>query len=514
MTNQNLKKIIIVGAGISGLSSGIYGQKNGYITEIYEKNPVAGGLCTAWKRKGMNIDGCIHWLTGTNEGTEINGMWHDVNAFNKEDIIFPTDFGTIEFEGKQIVLWCDLKKLEKELIEISPEDTKLIKKTIKLIIKFQNMPLPVDIPISTMSLWRFIKIGFEMIPYLKDYLICSKIQQKDYAKKFKSPILKYAFERVVPGEGNLYTTLYAFGTVAVGNGGVPIGGSKTIINNMVHEYENVGGKINYNSEVKAIIIEDGVAKGVELTNGEKIYSDFVITALDSIEVVNKLLNSHYHVHGFEKRISHKAAYPTQSCVLITFSVDKKKIDNLNITHSFEFSCNPITVGASEFNSIKIRNYSYDEKTFVIGGKTTMNVLIPQSDSDYEYWNKLLSSNKNDYYEAKNKLAETIKNIIIKRFPTIEESIEILDVATPMTFIRYTHAYHGAYMPFAYTSKGSMFYYSGKVKGIKNLHLSGQWAIMPGGLPIALMTGKFAIQRILKKEHRWFVFNKKIKYIYK
>ena len=47
---ENFHDIIIIGAGVSGLAAGIYGQKNGYQTEIYEKNPVPGGLCVTWKR--------------------------------------------------------------------------------------------------------------------------------------------------------------------------------------------------------------------------------------------------------------------------------------------------------------------------------------------------------------------------------------------------------------------------------------------------------------------------------
>ena len=65
MKNTNPKKIIIIGGGIAGLTAGIYAQKHGFISEIYEKNPIAGGLCMSWKRKGFLIDGCIHWLTRT-----------------------------------------------------------------------------------------------------------------------------------------------------------------------------------------------------------------------------------------------------------------------------------------------------------------------------------------------------------------------------------------------------------------------------------------------------------------
>lgn len=59
------EKIVIIGAGISGLSAGCYACMNGYKAEIYETQAKPGGLCTAWKRKGYTIDGCIHWLTGS-----------------------------------------------------------------------------------------------------------------------------------------------------------------------------------------------------------------------------------------------------------------------------------------------------------------------------------------------------------------------------------------------------------------------------------------------------------------
>ena len=42
---------------------------------------------------------------------------------------------------------------------------------------------------------------------------------------------------------------------------------------------------------------------------------------------------------------------------------------------------------------------------------------------------------------------------------------------------------------------------GKIKGIDNLYVAGQWTNAPGGLPVAAASGKFAIQRILKSEKK-------------
>ena len=80
---KDKKKIVIVGGGIAGLSAGIYGKLAGYDVDIYEKNPVAGGQCMGWNRKGCHIDNCIHWLTGTKKGTTLRKVWETVGALDE-----------------------------------------------------------------------------------------------------------------------------------------------------------------------------------------------------------------------------------------------------------------------------------------------------------------------------------------------------------------------------------------------------------------------------------------------
>ncbi len=44
------KSIIIIGAGMAGMSAGCYGRMNGYNTRIFEMHNIPGGLCTSWQR--------------------------------------------------------------------------------------------------------------------------------------------------------------------------------------------------------------------------------------------------------------------------------------------------------------------------------------------------------------------------------------------------------------------------------------------------------------------------------
>ena len=81
------KTIVIIGAGVSGLSAGIYAEQHGFRAILLEKNPSVGGMCTGWYRKGYYLDGCIHWLTGTKEGTLLNRMWKNLGAIDKQEDI-------------------------------------------------------------------------------------------------------------------------------------------------------------------------------------------------------------------------------------------------------------------------------------------------------------------------------------------------------------------------------------------------------------------------------------------
>ena len=74
------KSIIIIGAGIGGLSAGIYSRMNGFETRIFEMNSIPGGQCCSWKRQGFTFDGCIHHLFGCAPGSKINGLWRDLGA--------------------------------------------------------------------------------------------------------------------------------------------------------------------------------------------------------------------------------------------------------------------------------------------------------------------------------------------------------------------------------------------------------------------------------------------------
>ena len=51
-----MKRIVVIGGGVSGMSAGIYARINGFDTVICEKHSTVGGNLCGWTRDGYHID--------------------------------------------------------------------------------------------------------------------------------------------------------------------------------------------------------------------------------------------------------------------------------------------------------------------------------------------------------------------------------------------------------------------------------------------------------------------------
>ena len=136
-----MKKIVIVGGGISGLTSGIFAQKYGFESIVLEKNSVAGGECTGWDRQGSHIDGCIHWLTGTKKDTELYDLWCEVGALDGIDIINLDYYYMFEYDGKNISKLYDVTSLlflQSAIINLEKSDLENPIETIQKMMHFDD----------------------------------------------------------------------------------------------------------------------------------------------------------------------------------------------------------------------------------------------------------------------------------------------------------------------------------------------------------------------------------------
>ena len=157
------KTVAIIGAGVSGLTAGIYALQTGYETTIYEKNPMPGGECTVWTRDGYHIDNCIHFLIGCNKEDALNKIWENTGALSNDVSLYrEPSFYSLEMEGKQLHLWRDLEKTRAELLAIAPEDEKELLLFFECVKNCECIKPPCDISPAHMNPIQYIKMGMSM----------------------------------------------------------------------------------------------------------------------------------------------------------------------------------------------------------------------------------------------------------------------------------------------------------------------------------------------------------------
>ena len=208
-----MKKIVIVGGGIAGLTAGIYAQKYGFESEIFESHSIVGGECTGWNRDGFHIDNCIHWMTGTKKGTSMYNLWEDVGALGRDiEIIKPDVFYTSYIDGKSVSLYRDTEKTRKELIEISPEDRNEINCFIDAVKAAESIQIPADMPLDMMSKFQLMQIGMPMMGVLKYMKKYAGITMKQFCGLFKSPVLRTFFLDYMDKDYTAFSLIASYAT--------------------------------------------------------------------------------------------------------------------------------------------------------------------------------------------------------------------------------------------------------------------------------------------------------------
>jgi phytoene dehydrogenase-like protein len=148
----------------------------------------------------------------------------------------------------------------------------------------------------------------------------------------------------------------------------------------------------------------------------------------------------------------------------------------------------------------MRHYCYDP-TMAPEGKSV--VVGSFQFTNYEYW-KELYEDREKYQAEKQGLADTVIDRLDKRFPGIKGQVEVVDVATPVTYERYTGNWKGSYMGWRGTPETEGKWMNRTLPGLGDFYMAGQWVFMGGGIPGAIMSGRHLTQIICKKDKKRFV----------
>lgn len=479
------KKISIIGAGLAGLSAGIYLQRDGFETEIFELAPQPGGMCASWKRSGYRFDGCIQWMVGTRKDEPIYSLYKEVGALADDTGICHAGSISVQTGGLIYEVPLALDQFKSFLLGLSACDASAIEIFCRHIEMIGHSALIPGRPCGAMGFPGLLRHSRGFICIVQKYRGKTVYE---VVNTFKSDIIRDILTRLMPGDYSAIALFLMLGTRMTGNAGYPLGGAADVVRRMEEKYRALGGRINVNSRVSEIIVVGGRAMGIR-SNGRVYQADGVVAACDANYTLKKMLHGMYGHPQLDALLAEAPLF--NPLAIVSFGLDRK----LGIP--FFAICEP-TAGlesapGNRICSYHLRSFDFDDSAAPKDGSSVMVML----DAPLEYWLRLKLDNPAAYKMRKEHLADSVAAELDARYPGFKDAIAVVDIATPATFIRLTNVYKGSYEGFTPTPSALKTNIRKTLPGLKAFCLCGQWTTAGGGLCTAIADGKAAAGLIKK-----------------
>jgi phytoene dehydrogenase-like protein len=424
------KSIVIIGAGMGGLSAGCYGQMNGYDTQIFEMHTLPGGQCASWKRQGYTFDACIHHQFGCSASSKIYQLWNELGAMPR-DLVHPSECTSVlSTDGRLFRDYYDLDRLEGHLNQLSPGDFKNTKEYIDAIRAFAKSDILGDMILG--SRWDLTK----KLPFMIASLKWFRLTMQRFGERFSDPFLKRAFPLLIYSLPSTSVAIHFMRHAYGINNGLqwPVGGAFDFARSIEKRYKGLGGNLHYGQRVDKILVENGKAVGVRLADGSEHRADFIISNADGRRTIMKMLDGKY----VNEKISGYCADPpdeTNWAVHVFLGVNRDL--SREPSALVMLLDKPVTIAGHKNDSLEMQLYGFD-KTMAPEGKGVIKVELVSS---YSYW-KQLHADERRYEEEKQKVSSQVLEILESHFHGIRNQVEVIDVPTLMTWERFMGGTHG------------------------------------------------------------------------
>jgi all-trans-retinol 13,14-reductase len=493
--------VIVIGAGIGGLSCGALLAKEGLSVLVAEQHSKPGGYCTSFRRKGFTFDAGIEYLAEAEEG----GMLYNVlEALGlKDEIKFidlaspnrvvgtdynipPMPFGSLAEELKRMFPGEGIS------IDAFVQDCKAVTSEVMALLE----PAP-DLLGFGGKMGLMIKYLFKS-PRIRKY--GGKSFRQTLTESFKEPRLQAILGSLLDLDTGWAATapMLVLGHPA---SQYPEGGVQALADAFARGVTKHGGELAFKNMVNRIMVEDGQAIGIELSDGTRVNSRYVISNVDGRQTFLRLIGEQHLKPNLVKEL--KETRVTGSAFLVSLGVDinlkAMGFDGTTIIYNRSDNIDDIWSGDPEKCSLWIMMHSLRDPSQAPEGMATVQLASPFPYDSMSYWKRNPDGTRGkEYKELKEALADRFIAAAEEIIPGLSQHIICKDVATPLTFERYTLNGEGA-------SHGWLPIPGAKMRSqktlIRNLYQAGHWTFPGSGIFTVAVSGKIAAQLVLKDVRR-------------
>jgi len=485
------KHIIVIGAGIGGITAAIHLAKQNFHVTVIEKNARFGGRCDRISREGHHFDTgptlLVMPLLYEAEFAALGTSMHEMLDLQRVDPTYHLVFD----DGSRLALTSDMKKLQEQLEAIEPGS-------------FQGLLRYMD------EGHRHYHLGIEKLVYpdfrkASDFFKLSNLpllQQvkplgKHYANMstyFDDPRLKAAFTfqdvymGLSPFEAPATFSMMPYTELAHGVW-YPRGGMYRVVEALASLAREAGVEFIFNESVEQVDVNGRSARGV-MVDGQHLEADAVLANADLSYVYQNLLPQDGQGEKFDKK--------RHSCSVISFFWGMDKPYETLPPHTlfladdyrenFESIIRNLDLPANP--SLYVHAPARLDQSMAPAGQDTLIAIVPVGH---------MSAIGNQDWGA---IRDQAREHVFRRLRTLgihdlEEHIKFEINFTPLSWLKRYNLVKGSTHGLCHNlTQLGYFRPDNQHSRYRNLYFTGA-STRPGtGMPTAMVSGRLAAQRIM------------------
>lgn len=530
--DENIYNSIVVGGGIAGLTSAVYLARTGQKTLLIEKNKEFGGLVNSFTRNGFHFESGVRALE---DAGIIFAMLKDLNI-QLEVVKSPVSLG-IENEVIAIETIADLQKYRQLLVKLFPESENEIDTVIKVIrkiIKHMDVLYGIENPVFK-DLKRDREFLFKkLLPWLPKFIFTvGKINRmnmpvEDYLKTIvKNPALRdmiaqHFFKNTPASFALSYFSLYL-------DYFYPKGGVGKLSEAMKDKFLEYGGVLKPETKITEVLADKCIV--IDENNNSYKYDNLIWAA--DLKTFYKLVQTDGLVPKTKIKFEESKTMMLKnrgndSVFSLYLEIDEPLDSFRKIAHG-HFFYTPLKSGLGEthrkeldellrnfentpkeqvlswldrftkLNTFEISIPGLKDSTFVPEGKTGMIISLL---TEYNLFKEIQKAGWLSEFipELENRMIDVITESI---FPMLKQKVTGRFSFSPLNIENRVGSSEGAIVGWAFKKDMpvvSKIQFSDRsvLTPIPSIYQAGQWAYSPAGVPMSILTGKLAADKIIKK----------------
>jgi all-trans-retinol 13,14-reductase len=498
---------VIIGAGLAGLSCAAGFARQGFRPLVLEHHSKPGGYATTFRRKDFVFDVSLH-STGVGERNGAHNLIPGFPEITQVEFVSHPDLYRAIFPDHDIrVPQKDPNRYVKMLVESFPEEQAGIQGI------FEDMRgLRADVGRLQTGGGRI-----DMNSFAQDYPYLSKSLGKTWGQMVDARLKDAKLKAIVSSlwvyfglpPSRLSPFYYAMPTYSYlqGGGWYPRGKSQAISDALVAFIIERGGEVRLNTGVEQIQTKDHAAYGVRTAAGEEIQARVVVSNANAPDTFRKMMKEGEFLADYLKTLDTYSVSLSSFQVFLGLKQDLVGRSGLKDSeifyypgYDFDESYEAIQKADMERSGFALTVYDNLYRGYSPAGKNTMNLLTLQGYGPWEeYEADYFKGKKQEYRARKKAMADRLIDEAEKRvLPGIRDAIEVIEIGTPLTNVRYTRNYRGAVYGWDQTLNNTGRTRVGHKTPIKNLYLAGAWSTPGHGYGAVIPSGLSCFGEIMKE----------------